>query len=50
MVLAGVRRAGGCELTAISNVPLRRDDHIGCALCGPIDLIEADAGNTRRSR
>jgi len=49
MVLAAVRRAGGCEVTAISNVLLRRDDQIGCALFGPIDLIEANAGDTRRA-
>jgi chemotaxis signal transduction protein len=50
MVLAAVRRAGGCEVTAISNVLLRRDDQIGCAPFGPIDLIEANAGDTRRAR
>ena len=49
-VLAAVRRAGGCELTAISNLLLRRDDQIGCALFGPIDLSEANATNPRRAR
>jgi hypothetical protein len=42
MLVAAVRRTGGCEVTAISNLLLRRDDQIGCALFGPIDLLEPE--------
>jgi hypothetical protein len=33
---------GGCEVTAISDLLLHRDDQIGCALFGPIDLRERE--------
>ena len=41
MLVAAVRRSGGCELTAISNAVLDRDDQVGCVLFAPIDLTEA---------
>jgi len=41
MLVAALRRAGGCEVTAISNVLLRRDDQIGCMVFAPVDLAEA---------
>ena len=40
ILLAGVRGYSGCEILAISNVILRRDDQIGCAVFTPIDLLE----------
>jgi hypothetical protein len=40
MLVAALRGTGGCEVTAISDLLLRRDDQIGCALFGPIDLRE----------
>jgi hypothetical protein len=40
MLVAALRRTGGCEVTGISNLLLRRDDQVGCALFGPIDLLE----------
>jgi hypothetical protein len=41
MLVAAARRGCGCEVTAISNALLGRDDQIGCALFGPIDALEA---------
>jgi hypothetical protein len=41
MLVATLRRAGGCEVTAISNLVLRRDDQVGCVLFGAVDLIES---------
>lgn len=41
MLVAAARRAGGCEVTAISNAVLERDDQIGCVCFAPIDLAEA---------
>ena len=40
MLVAALRRTGGCEVTAISNLLLHRGDQIGCALFGPIDRLE----------
>jgi len=41
MLVAAARRTGGCEVTAISNAALDRDDQIGCVLFAPIDVAEA---------
>jgi hypothetical protein len=41
MLIAAARRSGGCELTAISNLALDRDDQVGCVLFAPVDLAEA---------
>ena len=41
MLVAAAQRTGGCELTAISNAALGRDDQVGCMLFAPIDLAEA---------
>jgi hypothetical protein len=41
MLIAAARRAGGCEVTVISNALLNRDDQIGCVLFAPVDLAEA---------
>jgi hypothetical protein len=41
MLVAAVRGDAGCEVLAVSNWLLRRDDQIGCAVFGPIDLAEA---------
>ena len=40
MLLAAVRGYAGCEVLAISNVLLRRDDQVGCLLFSPIDASE----------
>jgi hypothetical protein len=41
MVFAAARGASGCEIVAISNWLLRRDDQIGCPLFWPVDAYEA---------
>jgi hypothetical protein len=40
MLLAAVRGDAGCEVLAVSNWLLRRDDQIGCLLFWPIDHAE----------
>lgn len=42
MLVAAFRRTGGCEVTAIANFVLDRDDQVGCVLFGPVDAAEAD--------
>jgi hypothetical protein len=41
MFVAALRRRGGCEVTAVSNAVLGRDDQVGCVLFSPIDAVEA---------
>jgi hypothetical protein len=38
--LAAARGYAGCEVLAISNWVLRRDDQIGCLVFGPVDTAE----------
>jgi len=40
MLLAALRGYGGCEVLAVSNWLLRRDDQIGCVVFSPIDQLE----------
>ncbi len=40
MLLAALRGYGGCEVLAVSNWLLRRDDQIGCLVLSPIDDLE----------
>ena len=40
MMLAAVRGYAGCEVLAVSNWLLRRDDQIGCAVFWPVDYLE----------
>jgi len=40
MLLAALRGYGGCEVLAISNWVLRRDDQVGCFVLGPVDYVE----------
>jgi len=40
MLLAALRGYGGCEVLAISNWVLRRDDQVGCFVLGPVDNME----------
>ena len=40
MILAAVRGRAGCEVTAISNWILGRDDQVGCPVFTPIDSLE----------
>ncbi|MGH8878635.1 MAG: hypothetical protein ACRD0P_15040, partial [Stackebrandtia sp.] len=43
MLLAALRGYAGCEVLAVSNRLLRRDDQIGCILFAPIDHVERRA-------
>lgn len=40
MLLAAVRGYRGCELLAVSNWLLRRDDQIGCVVFSPVDHLD----------
>lgn len=40
MLLAAWRGYAGCEVLAVSNWLLRRDDQIGCLVLSPIDQLE----------
>lgn len=40
MLLAAARGYGGCELLALPNVVLRREDAIWCPIYSPIDRVE----------
>lgn len=50
MLLAAARGYAGCEVTAISNWLLRRDDQVGCMIFSPIDAAEASAEEGSRAR
>ena len=41
LLLAAMRGYAGCEVLAISNWLLRRDDQVGCVVFSPVDAIEA---------
>lgn len=41
MLIAAVRGYRGCEVLAVSNWILGRDDQIGCVLFSPIDRLES---------
>ena len=40
MLLAALRGYSGCEVTAISNWILGRDDQVGCLVLSPVDDLE----------
>ncbi len=40
MLLAAFRGYAGCEVLAVSNWVLRRDDQIGCLVLSPVDDLE----------
>lgn len=48
MLVAAAGRSGGCEVTAISNALLQRDDQVGCPLFGPVDAAEASLRSGER--
>ncbi len=50
MLLAAARGYAGCEVLAITNWVLRRDDQVGCVLFSPLDEIESKTtGNAAAS-
>ena len=50
MLLGAVRGYGGCEVLAISNWILRRDDQVGCLVLSPIDDYERRLNSTHMDR
>ena len=40
MLVAAARGYGGCEVLAISNWLLRRDDQVGCLVFAPVDHLD----------
>ena len=50
MLLAAVRGYAGCEIMAISNWLLRRDDQVGCVVFSPVDSVEAQLTHKQRQR
>jgi hypothetical protein len=40
MLLAAIRGYAGCEVLAVSNWLLRRDDQVGCVIFSPLDCAE----------
>jgi hypothetical protein len=40
MLLAAARGYASCEVLAVSNLVLRRDDRIGCLVFAPVDALE----------
>ena len=47
MWLAALGGYAGCEVLAVSNWPLGRDDQVGCALFWPIDELERHRAGQR---
>jgi uncharacterized membrane protein YhaH (DUF805 family) len=41
MLLAAARGYAGCEILAVSNWLLRRDDQVGCVVFAPVDFAES---------
>lgn len=41
MLVAALRGYRGCEMLAVSNWILRRNDQVGCVLFSPIDRLES---------
>lgn len=49
MLLAAIRGYAGCEVLAVSNWLLRRDDQIGCLVLSPLDQLEQRLRQSRPS-
>lgn len=47
MLIAAARGYAGCEVLAISNWILRRDDQVGCFALGPVDEAEKSMQRSR---
>jgi hypothetical protein len=50
LILAAARGYAGCEVLAVSNFVLRRQDQVGCVLFSPIDELEARVTDRAASR
>ena len=49
MVFAAIRGSAGCEIVAISNWVLGRDDLVGCPLFWPVDEYESHHAHEART-
>lgn len=47
LLVAGIRGYAGCEVTAIGNWLLRRDDRVGCVVLSPVDAVERQIRSER---
>jgi hypothetical protein len=47
MLLAAPRSYAGCEVLAVPNWLLRRDDQVGCVLFAPVDALERRRASVR---
>ena len=50
MLLAALRGYAGCEVLAISNWLLRRDDQVGCMVFAPVEDLERRVLVSRRTK
>lgn len=50
MLLAAVRGYAGCEVLAVSNWLLGRDDQVGCVVFLPVDAVETRLSGTARHK
>jgi hypothetical protein len=48
MLLAAARGYAGCEVLAVPNWLLRRDDQVGCVVFAPVDALERRRAAARR--
>lgn len=48
LLLAAARGYAGCEVLAVPNWLLRRDDQVGCVVFGPVDALERRKAAARR--
>lgn len=44
MLIAAARGYAGCEVLAVPNWILRRDDQVGCLIFSPVDRLEQRHG------
>lgn len=49
LLVAALRGYAGCEVLAIGNWLLKRDDQVGCVVLSPVDAWEARAGGGSES-
>ncbi len=49
LLLAAARGYAGCEILAITNWVLRRDDQVGCVVFSPLDEVEARVTGGKRA-
>ncbi|MGH3286871.1 MAG: hypothetical protein ACRDPD_19675, partial [Streptosporangiaceae bacterium] len=50
LLLAAARGYAGCEVLAVPNWLLRRDDQVGCVVFAPVDALERRRAASGRQR